>query len=98
MVRRTEAEVLSANIETGRQSKMEMLSIITAFYSGPSVYQLYKLAQPVVTNPTDVLIETYAGNINAVYVKKATGLLQLVMASCMRFTLPASALMRFGTT
>lgn len=57
----------------------EMLSVITPKYSPPSGYELAKVARPVVTEPTDVLIQIHASSINPIDVKKASGALKAAL-------------------
>jgi NADPH:quinone reductase-like Zn-dependent oxidoreductase len=51
----------------------EMLSVNITSFTDPSKYQLSKLPRPVVSEPTDVVIQVYAASINPIDVKKASG-------------------------
>lgn len=51
-----------------------MLSINITSFAEPPQYQLSTLPQPVVSEPTDVLIKVHAASINPIDVKKASGI------------------------
>lgn len=52
----------------------EMLSINVPSFTDPSKYQLSTLPRPVVSEPTDVVIQVHAASINPIDVKKASGI------------------------
>lgn len=51
----------------------EMLSINATSFTDPSKYQLSTLPRPVVSEPTDVVIQVHAASVNPIDVKKASG-------------------------
>ncbi|KAK5064350.1 hypothetical protein LTR84_000183 [Exophiala bonariae] len=51
----------------------DMVSVNITSFADPSKYQLSKLPRPVVSEPTDVVIQVYAASINPIDVKKASG-------------------------
>jgi NADPH:quinone reductase-like Zn-dependent oxidoreductase len=57
----------------------EMLSITTPSYLDPSGYQLSTLPRPIVSEPTEVVIQVYAASINPIDLKLAAGLLKLAV-------------------
>lgn len=56
-----------------------MISVIAPSFTDPSGYQLAQLPQPVVTEPTDVVIQVHAASINPIDVKKAAGALKIAV-------------------
>lgn len=56
-----------------------MLAVTAPFYSDPSNYQLSELPRPVVSEPTDVVIQVHAASINPIDVKKAAGMFKLAI-------------------
>lgn len=57
-----------------------MLSITTPNFFSPSGYELSAIPRPVLSEPTDVLIEVHAASINPIDVKKASGMLKMAVA------------------
>lgn len=51
----------------------DMLSINITSFADPSKYVLSSLPRPVVSEPTDVIIQVYAASVNPIDVKKASG-------------------------
>lgn len=56
-----------------------MICITAPAYVDPGGYQLSELPRPVVTEPTDVVIQVHAASINPIDVKKAAGMLKLAV-------------------
>lgn len=56
-----------------------MLSIVAPSHTDPSGYQIIELPKPVVSEPTDVVIQVYGASVNPIDVKKAAGALKMAL-------------------
>ncbi|RMZ92629.1 hypothetical protein DV736_g132, partial [Chaetothyriales sp. CBS 134916] len=56
-----------------------MLCITAPRYTDPSKYELSRLPVPTLSEPTEILIEVHAASINPIDVKKASGVMKLVL-------------------
>jgi NADPH:quinone reductase-like Zn-dependent oxidoreductase len=57
----------------------KMLSISIPAYSKPSGYKVAQFPKPVVNADTDVIIKVHAASINPVDVKRADGIMKMVV-------------------
>ncbi|KAG5973794.1 hypothetical protein E4U55_000269, partial [Claviceps digitariae] len=53
--------------------------ILPTTYSDPSGYQLSSVPRPEVTDPSDVVVRVHASSINPIDVKKASGLMKVLV-------------------
>lgn len=56
-----------------------MLSVTAPYYTPPSNYQHSTLPRPVVSDPSDVVVQVRAASVNPIDVKKAAGMLKMLM-------------------
>jgi NADPH:quinone reductase-like Zn-dependent oxidoreductase len=57
----------------------EMLSITVPSFSKPSGYQLTQSPKPVISAESDVVIKVHAASINPIDVKKADGVMKMIL-------------------
>ncbi|KAG6004675.1 hypothetical protein E4U21_000830 [Claviceps maximensis] len=60
-------------------SKHMQAVILPTTYSDPSGYQLSSVPRPEVTDPSDVVVRVHASSINPIDVKKASGLMKVLV-------------------
>lgn len=56
-----------------------MNAIITESYSEPSGYQIARIPSPVISDPSELIIQVNAASVNPIDVKKAAGVLKAAL-------------------
>jgi NADPH:quinone reductase-like Zn-dependent oxidoreductase len=57
----------------------DMLAVVAPSYSDPSNYQLSNVPKPVISDPTEILIQVHAASVNPIDVKLASGIFKFAL-------------------